>query len=64
MQWQPGVGRAGSASVREAPHWERESPAGMVEGRFCQLTGAQEPLQHPGVLPVGSGTAKGEGAKH
>lgn len=50
------MGRAGSASVREAPHRERESPAGMVEGRFCQLTGAQEPLQHPGVVPVGSAT--------
>ena len=56
MQWQPGVGHAGSVSVREAPHWERESPAGMVVVRFCQLTGAQEPVQHHGVLPVGSGT--------
>ena len=53
MQWQPGVGCAGSASVREAPHRERESPAGMVVPRFCQPTGAQEPLQPLGLLPVG-----------
>lgn len=53
MQWQPWVGRAGSASVQGAPHRERESPAGMVVARFCQLAGAQEPPQPLGLLPVG-----------
>ena len=56
MQWQPGVGYGGSASVRGAPHRERESPVVMVVGRFCQPTGAQEPLQHPGLVPVGHET--------
>ena len=46
------MGRGGSASVQGAPHWERESPVVIVVGRFCQPTGAQEPLQHPGLVPV------------
>ena len=50
------MGCGGSASVQGAPHRERESPVGIVVGRFCRPTGAQEPLQHSGLVPVGHET--------